>query len=269
MANEKETIEKSIDATTAPDQKASATSSTPNSLEDKKVETQTTSEPIAARIRMSSRGSKDSAADSRRRGPKKSRPERERSEFEQRIIGIRRVTRVVSGGRRFSFSVAMVVGDRKGRVGVGLGKSTDTSLAIDKAVRDAKKNMIKINFSEGNTVPHELTAKFNASIVEIRPAPGRGLVAGSSVRDVLDLAGAQNVSAKLLSRSKNKINNARAALVALEPISKRTQVSLVSDRDRNSPRGGSRNSGPRGAAGSNSRTPGRTDETTSSNSNQK
>ena len=171
------------------------------------------------------------------------RTERPKSEFEQRIIGIRRVTRVVSGGRRFSFSVAMVVGDRKGRVGVGLGKSTDTALAIDKAVRDAKKNMVKITFSEGNTVPHELRAKFKASIVEIRPAPGRGLVAGSSVRDVLDLAGAQNVSAKLLSRSKNKINNARCAIQALAPISARTTVSLANERDNRRGGGNRRSSG--------------------------
>jgi len=132
----------------------------------------------------------------------------------------------------------MVVGDRKGRVGVGLGKSTDTALAIDKAVRDAKKNMVQVNFEEGFTVPHELRAKFKASIVEIRPAPGRGLVAGSSVRDVLDLAGAQNVSAKLLSRSKNKINNARCAIKALAPISKRAAVQTSAEDQANNSRGG-------------------------------
>lgn len=176
-------------------------------------------------------------SDGRRSSKRNQRSNRERSEFEQRIIGIRRVTRVVSGGRRFSFSVAMVVGDRKGRVGVGLGKSTDTALAINKAVRDAKKNMIKVKLTDDNSVPYELSAKFKASIVEIRPAPGRGLVAGSSIRDVLDLLGAQNVSAKLLSRSKNKINNARCAIQALEPISSKVRVSLSDDSARRNNRG--------------------------------
>lgn len=197
--------------------------------QDSNADSSTRSGSGSTRRRKSDRAKKTSRRDSRKAG-------RERSEFEQRIIGIRRVTRVVSGGRRFSFSVAIVVGDRKGRVGVGLGKSTDTSLAIDKAVRDAKKNMIKINFTEDNSVPYELPGKFKASIVEIRPAPGRGLVAGSSIRDVLDLAGAQNISAKLLSRSKNKINNARCAIKALEPISTRARVSL-SDDSRRSGRG--------------------------------
>jgi small subunit ribosomal protein S5 len=112
----------------------------------------------------------------------------------------------------------MVIGDRKGRVGVGLGKSTDTSLAIDKAVRQAKKNMIRLKLTEDMSIPHMLHAKYSASQLEIRPAPGRGLVAGSSVRDVLELGGVKNVSSKLLSRSKNKINNARAAIKALSAI---------------------------------------------------
>jgi len=147
-----------------------------------------------------------------------SRAPRVKSEFDQKIIGIRRVTRVVSGGRRFSFSVAVVIGDKKGKVGAGLGKATDTALAIDKAVRDAKKNMIKVNLNEEMSIPYEIKAKFNASVVEIRPAKGRGIVVGSSVRDVVELAGIKDVSAKLLSRSKNKINNARAAIKALESL---------------------------------------------------
>jgi small subunit ribosomal protein S5 len=142
-------------------------------------------------------------------------------EFEQRLLGIRRVTRVVSGGRRFSFSVALVIGNRAGKVGVGLGKSTDTSLAIEKAFRDAKKNLIELNLTEENSIPHDLEASYKSSWVTIRPAPGRGLVSGSSVRDVLELGGVRDVSSKLLSRSKNKINNARAALVALSEISKK------------------------------------------------
>lgn len=141
-----------------------------------------------------------------------------RSEFDQKIIGIRRVTRVVKGGRRFSFSVAMVIGDKKGRVGVGIGKATDTALAIEKSIRDARKSMITVKRDKEDSIAHAVKAKFNASVVEIRPAPGRGIVVGSSVRDVIELAGVKDVSAKLLSRSKNKINNARAAVKALEML---------------------------------------------------
>jgi len=143
---------------------------------------------------------------------------RVRSEFDQKIIGIRRVTRVVKGGRRFSFSVSIVIGDKKGRVGVGMGKAMDTALAIEKAVRDARKNMIELKMNKELSIPHSVRAKYNASIVEIRPAPGRGIVVGSSVRDVVELVGIKDVSSKLLSRSKNKTNNARAAVKALASL---------------------------------------------------
>lgn len=138
-----------------------------------------------------------------------------RSEFAQKIIGIRRVARVMAGGRRFNFSAALVLGDKKGRVGVGVGKAADTALAIEKATRAAKRNMIQLNLTKSRSLPHNVEAKYCASVVEIRPSPGRGLVAGSSVRTVLELAGISDVTAKLLSRSKNPINNARAAVEAL------------------------------------------------------
>ncbi len=150
--------------------------------------------------------------------PQRRREERPRSEFDQKIIDIRRVTRVVSGGRRFSFSVALVAGDRRGRVGVGIGKAGDTALAIDKATRDAKKNMRKIRTTESMSISHDVNAKYASCVVEIRPAPGRGIVAGSSVRNVLELAGIKDVTAKIFSRSKNKLNNARAAVKALENL---------------------------------------------------
>lgn len=142
-----------------------------------------------------------------------------RSEFSQKMIGIRRVARVMAGGRRFNFSVAMVLGDKKGRVGVGLGKAADTALAIDKASRDAKRNMIQVNLTKNRSIRHDTQAKYCASVVGLRPSAGRGLVAGSSVRIVLELAGITDVTAKLLSRSKNPINNARAAIEALRPLS--------------------------------------------------
>ena len=141
--------------------------------------------------------------------------ERYRPEFDQKIIDIRRVARVVSGGRRFSFSVVVVVGDKKGKVGVGIGKASDTALAIEKAVTKAKKNMVLIRRTEEGSIPHETSAKYSSASVIIMPAPGRGLVAGSSVRSVLDLAGITNVTTKLLSGTKNKLNNAQAAIKAL------------------------------------------------------
>ncbi|OGG60947.1 hypothetical protein A3C86_04080 [Candidatus Kaiserbacteria bacterium RIFCSPHIGHO2_02_FULL_49_16] len=136
-------------------------------------------------------------------------------------MGIRRVARVMAGGRRFNFSAALVLGDKKGRVGVGLGKAADTALAIEKATRAAKRGMLTINLTKTRSISRNVEAKYCASIVEIRPSPGRGLVAGSSVRAVLELAGISDVTAKLLSRSKNPLNNARAAMEALKAVSKK------------------------------------------------
>lgn len=146
------------------------------------------------------------------------RPPRAKSEFDSKMINIRRVARTVAGGRRFSFSVAIIIGNKKGRVGVGLGKAGDTTLAIEKATRDAKKNMITLNLTKDSSIPHEVSAKFNASRVSLMPARGRGLVAGSSVRPVLELAGVSNIVAKVHSGSKNGLNNARAAVEALKTL---------------------------------------------------
>ncbi len=159
----------------------------------------------------------------RKRNPRRPRrnnrrDERARPEYDQKIIAIRRVTRVMAGGRRFSFSVAMVIGDKKGKVGIGLGKAGDTQLAIEKAARQAKKNLITVKMNKDAHIPHDVQTKYASSEVRIMPAPGRGLVAGSSVRTVLELAGVKDVTAKLLSRSKNKFNNARAAIQALEQL---------------------------------------------------
>ena len=168
-----------------------------------------------------------------RGGPRRDRPGRggdARSEFAQKIIGIRRVARVMAGGRRFNFSVAIVLGDKKGRVGVGVGKAADTQLAIEKASRAAKRVMIQLNLTKNRSIRHNVEAKYCASVVEIRPSPGRGLVAGSSVRTVLELAGVSDVTAKLLSRSKNSINNARAAIQALKSLSTMSTVGEQSSR---------------------------------------
>lgn len=145
------------------------------------------------------------------------RPER-KSEFDSKMISIRRVARVVAGGRRFSFSVSIIIGNKKGKVGVGVGKAGDTTLAIDKATREAKKHMITVNLTKDASIAHDTSGKFSASQVSLIPAPGRGLVAGSSARLVLELAGVTNIIAKMHSGSKNGLNNARATIEALKSL---------------------------------------------------
>ena len=140
-----------------------------------------------------------------------------RSEFEQKIIKIRRVTRVMSGGRRFSFSVAMVLGNKKGKIGVSVAKANDTALAIEKAVKKAKKNMIELKLTKNNSIPYEVENKYCASVVQILPTKeGAGLSAGSSVKTVLELAGITDVTAKIITRSKNQLNIAMSTLEALK-----------------------------------------------------
>ncbi|MFA6397392.1 MAG: 30S ribosomal protein S5 [Candidatus Paceibacterota bacterium] len=159
--------------------------------------------------------------------------EKAKPEFDQKIISIRRVTRVVSGGRRFSFSVAMVIGDRKGSVGLGTGKAGDTALAIGKALRSAKKSMIKIRTTKEMSIPHDVEAKFCASVVMIMPNRGKGMVAGSSVRDILNLAGVKNVTSKVLSGSKNKYNTARATMKALSYLTEKVYTAPIIDEEIN------------------------------------
>lgn len=152
---------------------------------------------------------------------------RPKPEFDQKIINIRRVTRVVAGGRRFSFSVALVAGDKKGSVGLGLGKAGDTALAINKALRNAKKNMIKLNLTKTMSIPHELSAKFSSCKVVLMPNKGRGLVAGSVLRDIIKLSGMKDITGKILSNSKNQLNNAKAVMAALSVISSKYTKPVV------------------------------------------
>lgn len=152
------------------------------------------------------------------RGSSRSRAPRERGEFEQVTIDARRVARVMAGGRRFNFSLVVVIGDKKGRVGVGLGKGIDTALAIDKATRDAKRHLITVVRTKSGSIPHQVSTKYASSIIEIIPSKGRGLVAGSAVRTVLDLAGVTDVVTKIHTRSKNKLTIARATVAALAKL---------------------------------------------------
>lgn len=152
------------------------------------------------------------------RGPARPRAPREKPEFDSKTISIRRVTRVVSGGRRFTLSVALVAGDHNGRIGLGTGKAADTQVAIEKALKSAKRNMITLKLSKTKSLPHDIDAKYNSSKVMIMPNRGRGLIAGSSARTILALAGLSDVTAKFYSGTKNKLNNARATMAALEQI---------------------------------------------------
>lgn len=144
--------------------------------------------------------------------------ERPKPEFDQKMISIRRVTRVVSGGRRMSFAVAIAIGDHKGSVGMGTGKGADTALAIAKALKAARKNMITVKLNKEGSIHHDVSAKYNSAQVMMMPNKSKGLVAGSAMRDILILAGIKNVTAKINSGSKNKMNNARATISALSQI---------------------------------------------------
>ncbi len=139
-------------------------------------------------------------------------------DVDQKILDIRRVTRVVAGGRRMSFAVSMIIGDKKGMVGLGTGKGNDTALAIAKALKDAKKHAIKIKATKTNSIPHDIAAKYNASRVMLFPNQGKGLVVGAALRDIVTLAGLKDISGKVVSGSKNKLNTARACMRALEKV---------------------------------------------------
>lgn len=149
--------------------------------------------------------------------PRNKRQQKQKPEFDQKLLDLARVTRVVKGGRRFRFRATLVIGDRKGRVGVGVAKGADVSDAINKAFASAKKKMITVRL-DGSTLPHDVNAKYGSAKVLLRRAPeGRGLIAGGAVRSVADLAGIRDMVSKSFGSS-NKINVAKATLVALESI---------------------------------------------------
>lgn len=146
-------------------------------------------------------------------------PRGEKSEFDQQVLDIRRTARVVAGGRRFSFRVTAVVGNRNGKVGVGVGKGGDVSHAIEKATFQAKKRFITIPLTAAKSIPHEVSAKVSAARVLLKPArEGRGLIAGGPIRAIAELAGIKNLTAKILGRTMNKLNNARATMEALKKL---------------------------------------------------
>ncbi len=145
------------------------------------------------------------------------RQQKEPKEFEEAILQIDRVTRVVSGGRRLRFRISVVIGDQKGRVGFGVGKSAEVMVGIQKAVAQAKKNLINVPIFNG-TIPHEMNSTFKSSRVLLFPAPeGKGVIAGGAVRRILELAGVKNVLSKIHG-SRNKLNVAVATIQALQGL---------------------------------------------------
>jgi small subunit ribosomal protein S5 len=151
-----------------------------------------------------------------RGGSRPPRAPREKPEFDTKTIDVRRVTRVVSGGRRFSLAVALAAGDKNGRIGFGTGKALDTQLAIEKATKSAKKNMITLKLAKGNKIPYDVKVKYKSASLWLTPNKGKGIVAGSSARAILSLAGVNDVTAKFHSGTKNKMNNAKATMKALK-----------------------------------------------------
>ena len=141
------------------------------------------------------------------------------SEYEQKVLDIARVARVTAGGRRFNFRVTMVVGNRKGKVGVATGRGKDVSIAVAKATRNAEKNVFAIPMTPEGTLPYETQGKNGSAKVMIRPArSGRGIIAGGPVRIVCELAGYKDLSAKIIGRTTNKLNNALATVEALKSV---------------------------------------------------
>jgi len=155
------------------------------------------------------------------RGPKRgnNRDDRPKDDLEQRILEVARVTRVMAGGKRMNFRACVALGDKKGNVGVGLGKGADVTMAVNKAVNRAKKTMINVPMVN-ETIPHEIFHKTGAARLMFKPAKkGRGVIAGGVARVILELAGVKNVTSKSLG-SKNKINNARCTIEALNMLRK-------------------------------------------------
>ncbi len=149
--------------------------------------------------------------------PRTRRP-REASELQERVVFIHRVSKVVKGGRRFSLAALVVVGDGKGKVGLGMGKSAEVPLAISKAVEDAKKNMFEIPLTEVGSIPHAVEGRFGAGRVLIKPAiEGTGVIAGGPVRPLFELAGIRNVLSKSLGTN-NALNIIKAAAEGLKEL---------------------------------------------------
>ena len=150
--------------------------------------------------------------------PRNRRQNAPREKWSERVIQISRVTKVCKGGKKLSFRAVIVVGDEKGKVGVGVGKAGDVITAVRKGVTDGKKNVISVPLTSSNSIPHKTNGQFGAAKLVLRPsAPGSGVIAGGSIRTVLELAGIKNILSKQLG-SNNLLNNARATIHGLSTL---------------------------------------------------
>jgi len=156
---------------------------------------------------------------------KSNRSKEKESEWQERVVQIRRVTKVVKGGKKLSFRAILVIGNEQGQVGVGVGKASDVIGAVKKAASDGKRNLVSVQLTRNNSIPHIIQGRAGAARVIMRPsAPGSGVIAGGSVRTILELAGVKNILAKQLGSS-NPLNNARAATDALARLQTFNEVS--------------------------------------------
>lgn len=152
---------------------------------------------------------------------------KEKKEFEEELLDLARVTRVVRGGRRLRFRATVAVGNKKGKVGIGTGKSAEVAVAVQKAVTDAKKRLIQVPLTENNSIPHDITVKFKASRLLFMPASdGTGIKAGGVLRKILDLAGVHNIIAKRFG-STSPLVNAQATIQALSFLKNSTKGKVV------------------------------------------
>ena len=151
------------------------------------------------------------------------------SKFIERLIKINRVSKVTKGGKKLSFRAIVVVGDEKGQVGVGVAKANDVVNAFKKAKTDGYKNLVKIPITKSLTIPHKVTGNFGACKIIMRPSiEGSGVIAGGSIRTVVEVAGIKNIIAKQLG-SDNLLNNARASICALQNLTTKSQVAKIRD----------------------------------------
>ena len=144
--------------------------------------------------------------------------EKPREEFESKLLDLARVSHTRAGGKKLRFQAVIVLGNKQGLVGLGVASGADVQIAVEKATRLAKKHLIEVPIKE-DTIPHEVYAKYSAAEVLLRPQrKGRGLVAGGTVRVICNLTGIKNISSKILGRTGNKLNNARATIAALKKL---------------------------------------------------